>query len=353
MVPAHGYRFSALRGVSRPVSQREAGSLSSGLHDPLPHHRLSLLGIIEATATIDPLFLETPQFEAIGLSEAAGCRVLVKVETDNPIGSFKGRGSDNFVRRVVERGDDRLLVCASTGNFGQGMAYACQTRDREVVVFTDRRANPLKLERISAFGAKVRQTGDDFDAAKQAARQFCRQTGARMVEDGRDPEISEGAGTIAVELLQEHRVDVFLISLGDGALINGMGRWSRAASPDTRVVGVVAGGADAMAASFRKGRAVARHRAKTIAEGIAVRVPVPESVNDMLQLVDDVLVVDDEEMISAMRLIRDTTGQVVEPSGAVGVAALMADPSTFAGQTVATVFTGKNLSEEQLRRWLG
>lgn len=327
--------------------------MSSALHDPLPNHRLSLVGIIEATASIDPLFLGTPQYEATNLSEIAGCRVLVKVETDNPIGSFKGRGSDNFVRRVMERGDDRLLVCASTGNFGQGMAFTCRSRGRDVVVYADRNANPLKLERIAAFGAELRQTGDDFDAAKEAARAFCRQTGARMVEDGRDPEISEGAGTIAVELLQDHRIDVILVPLGDGALINGMGRWARAASPDTRVIGIAARGADAMAASFRKGRAVARHRANTIAEGIAVRVPVPESVADMAQLVDEVLVVDDEEMISAMRLIRDHTGEVVEPSGAVGIAALMADPSAFVDQTVATVFTGSNVSEEQMQRWLG
>lgn len=326
--------------------------MSSGLHDPLPHHRLSLLGIIEATAAIDPVFLETPQYEAVGLSESVGCRVVVKLETQNPIGSFKGRGSDNFVRRMVERGDDRLLVCASTGNFGQGMAYACQSRDREVVVYADLKANPLKLERISSFGAELRQAGIDFDAAKEAARQFCRQTGARMVEDGREPEISEGAGTIAVELLQDTRIDVLLIPLGDGALINGMGRWSRAASPDTKVIGIAARRADAMAASFRTGRPVARHRARTIAEGIAVRVPVPESVSDMLPLVDDVLVVDDGQMISAMRLIRDTTGHVVEPSGAVGIAALMADPKTFTGQTVATVFTGRNLSEDQMERWL-
>jgi threonine dehydratase len=282
-----------------------------------------------------------------------GCRVVVKIETDNPIGSFKGRGSDNFVRRVVERGDDRLLVCASTGNFGQGMAYACRARGRRVVVYADLDANPLKLERIAALGAELRQVGDNFDAAKEAAKAFCRQTGARMVEDGRDPEISEGAGTIAVELLQDHRVDVLLIPLGDGALINGMGRWTRAVSPDTRVVGIAARGADAMAASFRKGRAVARHHAATIAEGIAVRVPVPESVSDMRQLVDEVVVVDDEEMIAAMRLINDITGHIVEPSGAVGIAALMADTTSFAGLTVATVFTGKNLSDEQMERWLG
>jgi threonine dehydratase len=327
--------------------------VSSGLHDPLPHHRLSLVGIIEATAKIDPTFLATPQYEATDLSEVLGCRVVVKVETDNPIGCFKGRGADYYVRRIVERGDNRLLVCASTGNFGQAMAYVCRSRGRRVVVYADQKANPLKLGRIVDLGGDVRLAGDDFDAAKTAARAFSRQTGALMVEDGREPEISEGAGTIAVELLQHHKIDVLLVPLGDGALLNGMGRWTRAASPDTRVIGVAARGADAMAASFRKGRAVARHRAMTIAEGIAVRVPVSESVADMMRLVDAVLVVDDEEMIAAMRLIRDKTGELVEPSGAVGIAASMADPSSFAGQTVATVFTGKNLSREQTERWLG
>lgn len=327
--------------------------MSSGLHDPLPHHRLSLMGIIEATAAIDPIFLETPQYESPRLSAALGCDVIVKDETQNPIGSFKGRGADNFVRRVVEKRDERPLVCASTGNFGQAMAYAGRTRGREVVVFADRRANRLKLDRIADFGAEVRLSGDDFDAAKTAARTHCRETGAWMVEDGREPEISEGAGTVAVELLEEQWIDALLVPLGNGALLNGVGRWARAASPNTRVIGVAAHGADAMAVSFRNGRAIARHRARTIAEGIAVRTPVPEAVADMLRLVDEVLVVDDDEMIAAMRLIRDTTGHVVEPSAAVGVAALKAYPGSFAGQRVATVFTGNNLTIEQTERWLG
>lgn len=327
--------------------------MSSAFHDPLPHHRLSLLGIIEATGAIDPLFLETPQHEVTALSEALGCHVVIKDETRNPIGSFKGRGADYFVRRVEERGDERLLVCASTGNFGQAMAYAGGSRNRAVVVFADSNANPLKLARIADLGADLRQTGDDFDAAKEAARGFCRDTGSWLVEDGKEPEISEGAGTIAVELFRDHRIDVVLVPLGNGALLNGIGRWARAASPETGVIGVAARGADAMAVSFRKGRAIARQHARTIAEGIAVRVPIPEAVADMMQLVDDVLVVNDEEMIAAMRVVRDTTGSVVEPSGAVGIAALMADPARFAGQTVATVFTGNNLTRAQSERWLG
>ena len=326
--------------------------MSSGLYDPLPHHRLSLVGIIEATAAIDPAFLDSPQYEATELSEVLGCRLVLKEETHNPIGSFKGRGADYFVRRVVERSDDRLLVCASTGNFGQGMAYAGRSRGRDVVVFADRNANPLKLDRIADLGADLRQAGDDFDAAKAAAKTFCRETGSWMIEDGKEPEISEGAGTIAVELLREHEVDVILVPLGNGALVNGIGRWARAASADTRVIGVAAKGADAMAVSFKKGRMIARHHARTIAEGISVRVPVPEALADMVQLVDDVLVVDDNRMIEAMKLIRDTTGQVVEPSAAVGVAALMVDPAERAGQTVATVLTGDNLTTAQAERWL-
>lgn len=327
--------------------------MTSGLHDPLPHHRLSLIGIIEAAASIDPIFLDTAEDENRQLSRALGCDLVLKDETENPIHSFKGRGADHFVRKVNERGDDRRLVCASTGNFGQAMAYVCRERRREVVVFADLHANPLKLGRIAEFGAEVRQVGRDFDAAKEAARDYCELTGSWMIEDGREPEISEGAGTIAVELFQNHRIDILAIPLGNGALINGVARWTKAASPDTVVRGVSARGADAMARSFLKRRVVERRRVRTIAEGIAVRTPVPEAVEDMLPLIDDVVLVDDRATIAAMRLIRESTGRAIEPAGAIGVAAIMAHPELFEGRQVATILTGANMSPEQMERWLG
>lgn len=322
------------------------------IRDPLPDHRLSLENIAGAAASIDQVFLHSPQYEDAALSDHLGCRITLKVETTNPIRSFKGRGAGYFLDAVVRRGDQRPLVCASTGNFGLAMADACRRYGKTMTVFADTAANRAKTGRIESLGAEMRFEGDDFDAAKEAARAHCQETGAWMVEDGREPEISEGAGTIGVELTSDNYYDAVLVPVGNGALICGIARWFNAVSPDTRVVGVSATGADAMAASWRSTGIVERQNVDTIAEGIAVRTPVPEAVVDMRPIVDEMVLVDDQQMVEAMRLIQTLAGQVVEPSGATGVAAIAADPDRFSEMRVATILTGNNLTEDQMARWL-
>ena len=316
-------------------------------------HRLSLQNIAEAARTIDPVFLHSPQFLSEPMSAQLGCRLTLKVETVNPIRSFKGRGADFFLAQRVQRGDTSPLVCASAGNFGQALAYACRRRDVSVIVFAAHNANALKVERMRALGADVRLAGKDFDEAKATARDFAAQHGASFVEDGHDPAISEGAGSIAVELLAgDAAFDVVTVPLGDGALINGMARWIKARSPATRVIGVVSRGAPAMALSWRAGKVQSTDSANTIADGISVREPVAIALDDMRSLVDDVIEVDEDTLISAMRLAHRHAGLVIEPAGVAGLAALLQYPELFAGAEVATVLCGGNLTSQQIHNWL-
>lgn len=318
-----------------------------------PGHRLSLDAIREAPEVIDPVFRSTPQYDCEPLSEILGCHLTLKVETVNPIRSFKGRGADYFMSKVVERGDDHPLVCASAGNFGQALAYAARKHGRDLVVYASENANPLKVDRMRDLGAELRIHGEDFDAAKAEAKRHCDQTGGWMVEDGLEVEISEGAGSIGVELLaNDPAYDRVTIPLGNGALLNGIARWFKAASPATDMIGVSSVGADAMEKSWRTGEIVERETVDTIADGMGVRIPIPESVQDMQGIVDDVALVDDREIIEAMRLLHEHAGLVTEPAGAAGVAALLADPERFSGLRVATVIAGSNLSPEGARRYL-
>jgi threonine dehydratase len=143
---------------------------------------------------IDPQFLNTPQVEFDSLAKEIGVELLLKIETLNPIRSFKGRGA-SYLTSCMR--DSRALVAASAGNFGQGLAHAGRTRGISVTVFAAETANPLKVARMRDFGADVVLVGRDFDEAKSAARDFAAEQDARFVEDGRDSEIAEGAGTIA------------------------------------------------------------------------------------------------------------------------------------------------------------
>ncbi|MFC5422844.1 threonine/serine dehydratase [Bosea eneae] len=305
--------------------------------------------IAQAQREIDPVFLATPQVDWPGLDRALGCSLTLKIETLNPIRSFKGRGASLLVRRHGARGP---LVSASAGNWGQGLAYACGRSKVPLTIFASVGANRLKVARMRELGATVHLHGDDFDAAKAEAEAFAAAASLRFVADGRDREAALGAGTIAAELTSAAPFDAVLVPLGNGALLTGMGTWIKQRHPTTRVVGVHALGADAMAASWRAGRPIVRACVDTIADGIAVRVPEPYALKDMVGVVDDVVGVDDEAIVSAMRLLLEHAGQLAEPAGAAGVAALVAHPERWRGARVAVPLCGNNLTMEQIAAWL-
>ncbi|HLU55204.1 MAG TPA: pyridoxal-phosphate dependent enzyme [Pseudonocardia sp.] len=307
--------------------------------------KLDPANIEHASRVIDPVFRGTPQFRDPFLAERLGKDVVVKVESVNPVRSFKGRGADYCLSRLDAQ---REVVCASAGNFGQAIAYAGRARGIAVSVFAATTANPAKVARMRALGANVVLVGHDFDAAKNAAREHAKQRpGALFLEDGEDPRVAEGAGTIGLELAAV-APDTLLVPVGNGALIAGVGCWMRFASPDTRVVGVCAAGAPAMEISWRRGEPVCTDTTSTIADGVAVRVPVPAAVTWMQHYVDDVLLVDDEQILQAVRIVDETLGLPLEPAGAIGIAAAMEYDGP--GEILATVLTGSNFAPELLDR---
>ncbi|MGC2195335.1 MAG: pyridoxal-phosphate dependent enzyme, partial [Terriglobales bacterium] len=213
---------------------------------------LKLANIEQAASVIDPVFRDSPQFVDEQLCATLGRRTIVKVETANPIRSFKGRGADFLVRTL----DPKMkVVCASAGNFGQAIAYAGRSRAMAVEVCVPTDVNPSKLTRMKSLGAMVTIAGADCDAAKQHARRRAReQSGCVFVEDGADPAASEGAGTIGLELLRTGNIDTIVLPVADGALITGVATWVKQQSPETKIIGVCATGAPAMAASWRANR---------------------------------------------------------------------------------------------------
>lgn len=294
---------------------------------------------------IDPVFKDTPNFSDAALMGALGQEVVLKLEMFNPVRSFKGRGA-SFYMSQLEKGQQ--VVSASAGNFGQAIAYAGSQRGIGVTVYCAENANPVKVERMKELGAHVIQTGRDFDAAKEAARAHAaEEEAATFVEDGAVPGIAEGAGTIGVELA-EVAPEAVLLPVGNGALATGVGCWLKAHSPQTKVIGVSAAGAPAMAQAWQTGRPIAAETVDTIADGVAVRVPVPDIIPEFRQYVDEMLLVDDQSILRALELIRDTAGLILEPSAALGIAALM--EHDIPAERAATVATGSNYSKELLRR---
>jgi threonine dehydratase len=334
-------------GTAGPTSLREirtsfGSHLSSDLsHLPSDILLLSLESITRAAREIDPVFRNTPQYEADALGRRVGARILLKVETVNPIRSFKGRGTDYYLRAGSAR--PGKLVTASAGNFGQGLAWAARSRGIQLDVFAAESANRLKVARMRDLGATVHLAGRDFDDAKAHARLHAEREGVPFVEDGREVTIAEGAGSIAVELVEwPEPIATAIIPLGNGALLGGMGAWLRHASPSTRIIGVCAAAAPAMRESLLAHRVIETKDAKTIADGIAVRVPIPEALEYLAPVVDEVVLVEEGSLRQAMSMVIETTGLIGEPAGVAGIAALIEHEHLRAGGLVATPLCGSN-----------
>jgi threonine dehydratase len=310
--------------------------------------RLNATDIEKAHEIIDRVFLNSPQYVCESLGETVGCRLVLKVETNNPIRSFKGRGAD----LLCANADENELVCASAGNFGQAVAYACRKRNIALTIYAAESANPFKIERMKSLGANVILAGEDFDAAKLDAKQFAEKTGVRFVEDALDIETVIGAGTIGLELSKfPEPIDYLLVPLGNGALFNGVATYFKAKNPQTKLIAIQAKGAPAMIESWREKRLIAYEKVATIADGIAVRLPVQQALNDMESLIDHGILVEENSILEAMKLLHQHAGLVVEPAGAVGVSAILENREIFADKTVATIICGSNLTAEQIGQW--
>ena len=337
----------------RPLDER--ATLVPTFGQPGP--RISAPAIAAGTAAIDPVFLNSPQYECEPLSEFLGCRVTLKVETLNPIRCFKGRGASLLISdHVATNGPHAPVISASAGNWGQAVGYACRANGTPFTVFAAETANPAKLERMRALGAEVVLTGTDFDAAKAAAKMYAADQSLRFVEDGQDTLVTVGHGSMAVELFDAvsatgDHLDAVIVPTGNGAMINGVGYWAKAASPATAVVGVTPTGAPAMHSAWRapdQPETWETDAMSTIADGLAVRVPVPDAVDDMVGVVDDVIPVNDDAIRDAMSLLHRTAGLVTEPAGAAGIAAIAANRARFEGRHVAVVICGSNVAPDHL-----
>ena len=303
-----------------------------------------------AREMIDPAFLDAPQYVHPGLSVRLGVPVIVKVETVNPIRSFKGRGTSVVVQALAREGrvgPDRAIVCASAGNFGQGVAYAARALGIPSVVYASRNANAGKVARMRALGAEVFLVGDDFDDARAGADEHAARSGGHLLIDGEDPRIAAGAGTMALELTDGVAAGrlptpaVVSVPVGNGALINGIGSWLRAAAPLCRVDGVQAEGAPAMTLSWRAGRAIDTPSVATYADRIAARVSIPAAVEAMAGRVDDMRLVSEAAMHAAQAELTAELGVTVEGAAAASWAGLLERPRPDGPAVV--IITGSNV----------
>lgn len=287
----------------------------------------------------------TPLVRALLLSRDLDCDVWVKNETVSPIASFKWRGALNAILREPTMCG---VVTSSTGNHGQGVAWAAQRAGIAAHIFLPIGANPTKRAKIALLGATIHDVGHDLDAAKEIAIEFAEREGLRFVDDGESEGVIEGAATIGLEIADAlDRIDVVFIPMGSGSLASGIALAVKERHPNARAIAVQAAGSPAMVESFHARRAIERP-AQTIADGLICRVPAQLALDALLEHVDDAITVSDEELLSAARAMMLGAHVLVEPSGAASLAAALSFREAIRGKTIVLIATGANVTEAVL-----
>lgn len=295
--------------------------------------------IIQTSRSIRPFLAPTPLVRSLHLSKHFDREVWLKLETESPVGSFKARGALRCLMQMATEGH-RVFTTASTGNHGMAVAYAGSVLGLQTHIFIPRNASPRKVELIREYTPNLVLTDCDFDAAKELARRRAVERGYYFIDDGGEQPIVEGTGTIGLEILADRSPEAVVVPVGNGALISGIGIVMKALSPSTRVIGVQPEQAATMYLSWKSGRPVQLDSIDTIADGLASRVAVPEAVDTMLKVVDEMLLVSEEQIRQAMKLVTKTDGRIIEPSSAAAVAAL--GLPELRAQNVVAIMTGRN-----------
>ena len=309
---------------------------------------ITLADVLEARRRISPYLRPTPLYSYGGLDELLGAEVWVKHENHQPVGAFKVRGGVNLVVQLDDDERRRGLIAASTGNHGQSVAYAARLFGVEARICVPEGANPVKLDSMRALGAGLIEHGKDFDAAREHCEQLAEEHGYRYVQSGNEPLLIAGVGTETLEILEERPdLDVIVVPVGGGSGAAGACIVAKAVRPEIEVIAVQS---EAAPAAFRswQARALVEDESATYAEGLATRVPFELPQVILRAHLDDFVLVSDEEIRRANRLMIEHTRNLVEPAGAAPLAAALKLSERLKGKRVALVCSGGNISPAQL-----
>jgi len=303
-----------------------------------------VLGDIQAARELlRGVVIETPVETSRWLSDLVGAPVVLKCENLQRTGSFKSRGAYVRIARLTDEERATGVVAASAGNHAQGVALAATMTGARSTVFMPEGA-PIPKERATrAYGAEVVFKGSSVDEALAAAKEYAEETGAVFIHPYDHPDIIAGQGTVGLELLdQVPDVRTVVVPAGGGGLLSGIALAIKTSRPDVRVIGVQAEGAAAFPRSLEAGAPVPLGSMRTMADGIAVGRPGDLTLAAVQQYVDEIRTVSEESISRALLALLERAKLVVEPAGAVGVAAMLDDPNAFEGP-VAVVLSGGNI----------
>jgi len=309
---------------------------------------LDLAEVLAARQRIAPYLRPTPLYAYPALDVMTGARVWVKHENHQPVGAFKVRGGVNLVSQLAPDELRRGVIAASTGNHGQSVAYAARLFGTRAVICLPEQANPVKVDSLRALGAEVVFHGRDFDEAREHCEKLAAEHRYRYIHSGNEPDLVAGVATYTLEILEARPdIEVIVVPVGGGSGASGACLVAKAVRPGIEVIGVQSQEAPAAYRSWRA-RSLVEDTTSTFAEGLATRTAFELPQRILWEKLDDFVLVSDDALRAATRVMIEKTRNLVEPAGAAALAAVLADPARFAGRTVAIVCSGGNISPAQL-----
>ncbi|HET9954626.1 MAG TPA: threonine ammonia-lyase, biosynthetic [Polyangiaceae bacterium] len=296
---------------------------------------------------------ETPLEFAPRLSERLGCHVLIKREYLHSVFSFKIRGAYNKIASLSPEQAARGVVAASAGNHAQGVALAARRLNLKALIVMPATTPRIKVEAVRAWGAEILLTGDTFDVALAEAERLRAERGLTWIPPYDDPDVIAGQGTVALEIVRQHRaaIDAIFVPVGGGGLIAGVAAFVKRLYPQTRVIGVEPEDAACLHGALRANERILLDRVGIFADGVAVRQVGAEPWKIAQRWVDDVITVTTDEICAAIKDIFEDNRSIAEPAGALAVAGLKAYATThsLSGQTCVAIESGANIGFDRLR----
>jgi threonine dehydratase len=310
----------------------------------------SIERIRDAARFLEPVAARTPMEHSRFLASVTGSAVHLKCENLQRTGSYKIRGASYRLSRLSPEERARGVVAASAGNHAQGVAFAARELGIAATIFMPNGVALPKLAATRDYGARVELVGDVVDEALAAAKRYAEETGAVFIPPFDHPDVIAGQGTVGLEILEDvPEVRTIVVPIGGGGLIAGVAAAVKQLAPHVRIVGVQAENAAAFPTSLEAGEVRTVATRPTIADGIAVGTPGRLTFEIVRDLVDEVVTVTDDETASALLVLLERAKLVVEPAGAVGVAALLSGRIADPGSTVA-VLSGGNIDPLMMER---
>ncbi|HUC56664.1 MAG TPA: threonine/serine dehydratase [Streptosporangiaceae bacterium] len=304
--------------------------------------------VLAARLRIAPYLQPTPAYRYPALDNLAGAQVWVKHENHQPIGAFKARGGINLVAQLSEDERSRGVITASTGNHGQSIAYAASIFGVHAIICVPKEANPVKVDSMRSLGAEVIFHGKDFDDAREHCEKLAAEHGYRYIHSANEPALIAGVGTGTLELLQaQPELEAIVVPVGGGSGACGACVVAKAVRQKIEVIAVQSDAAPSAYLSWRSGE-LTPAPCGTFAEGLATRTSFELTQQILRELLDDFVLVSDADIRAATLIMIEKTKNLVEPSGAAALAAVLADPDRFAGRKVAVLCSGGNISPAQL-----